>query len=71
MTYADIDFEELVHKTEDAEYRRAAIHVHDDMLIAAASLRKLFGTEAATPERVFTVVELTIAARDRIRKGQR
>jgi hypothetical protein len=64
MPYAHIDFEDLVKQVSDEQLRLAAIQVHDDMYLAVASLTKLFGAEAVTPERVFTIVELVQAKRE-------
>ena len=69
MPYAPIDFEELAQKVPDAQYRLAALQVHDDMYLAVASLTKLFGPEAVTPERVFTVVVLMNAKHAQLTKN--
>lgn len=58
MPYAPADFDELVRKVDDGEYRLAHLQVHDDMYLALASLTKLFVREMITPEHVFAVVHL-------------
>lgn len=58
MTYAAADFDDLVKKVDDAEYRLAHIQVHDDMYLSLASLSKLFERETIKPEHVLAVVQL-------------
>ena len=65
MPYEPIDFNELIKKFDDETYRLAAIQVHDDLMLAIASITTLFGKEAVTPERA-----LEVAARVSARHAQ-
>ena len=59
MPYESIDFDDRAQQFTDKDYRLAAIQIHDEMLLAIASIKKLFGEMEVTPERAFVVQRLT------------
>lgn len=70
MPYAPGDFDELVRKVDDTEYRLAHIQVHDDMYLALASLSRLFEREMIRPEHVLAVVQLVADKHRDLKKSE-
>ena len=68
MPYDNVHFDDLAQQFNDKDYRLAALEVHDEMRLAAASITKLFGSNEVTPERVLAVLSLTSARYARLQK---